>query len=345
VIRIAITADPYLPVPPELYGGIERIVDLLARGLAERGHEITVFAHPGSRTAGRLVPYGSPPHVGWRHRGLELLQLGAGLWTRRRGFDLIHSFGRLRALLPVLPQHGLAKIQSYQRGVPWRGVSLAAAIAGDSLRFTACSDSMYRNPPVHGRAAGRWHTVFNAVDQAKYCFVDRVAPDAPLVFLGRLDPIKGAHLAIEIARAAGRRLIIAGNRVDDFGYFDDQIAPHLDTRWVSYIGAVNDAQKNALLGRAAALLMPVLWEEPFGIVMAEAFACGTPVIGFERGSLPEVVRDGVNGYLAASVAEAAAAVGSLGRIDRATVRADAEARFSRHAMVDAYEQLYREALR
>jgi glycosyltransferase involved in cell wall biosynthesis len=347
-MRIAITADPYLPVPPKLYGGIERVVDLLARGLVSRGHRVTLFAHPESRTAGTLIPYGVPPHMGPRPRIAELWQVGVGLWRRRAEFDLIHSFGRLAALLPVISLRGLPKIQSYQRDlVPWRGVKMAVRLAGQSIRFTACSASVFRERPTQGVYGGRWQRIFNGVEMARYDFVPRVAPDAPLAFLGRLEPIKGAHHAIAIARAAGRRLIIAGNRVEVASgrdYFNSQIAPHLDGTRVTYLGAVDDEQKNALLGSVAALLMPVEWEEPFGIVMAEALACGTPVIGFARGSVPEVIRAGVNGYLCRTVDEAAAAVVRVERIDRSLVRSDCETRFGERVLVNAYEGLYREIL-
>ena len=347
-MRIAITADPYLPVPPKLYGGIERVVDFLTRGLLSRGHHVTLFAHPASRTDGILVPYGAPPHVGPRARITELWQVGAELWRRRAEFDVVHSFGRLAALLPILPLRRLPKIQSYQRDrVPWRGVKIAVRLAGQSIRFTACSQSVCRERPSQGLHGGTWQAIFNGVDMSRYDLVPRVAPDAPLAFLGRLEAIKGVHHAIAIARTAGKRLIIAGNRVDSASgrdYFDRRIAPHLDGRHVTYLGAVDDEQKNALLGSVAALLMPVEWEEPFGIVMAEALACGTPVIGFARGSIPEVVDDGVNGYLCRTVEEAAAAVGRLEQIDRKVVRADCETRFSERAIVDAYERLYREVL-
>ena len=344
-MRIAITADPYLPVPPRLYGGIERVVDMLVRGLSARGHHVTLFAHPESRTLGGLVPYGAPPHVGVRVRLIELGQVGAGLWRRRHEIDVIHSFGRLGALLPVLGLRGLPKIQSYQRQVPWRGVEVARQLAGRSLRFTACSDSLYGARPAECADGNGWRTIYNGVETARYDAISSVPPDAPLVFLGRLEPIKGAHHAIAIARAAGRRLVIAGNRVEASAqYFATRIAPHLGGPEVTYVGAVDDRRKNAVLGSAAALLMPVEWDEPFGIVMAEALACGTPVIGFARGSVPEIVRDGMNGYVIRTVDEAAEAVHRLPAIDRRAVRADCEARFGDRVVVDGYERLYREVL-
>lgn len=341
-VRIVITADPYLPVPPRFYGGIERVVDLLVRGLSSRGHEVTLFAHPDSRTAATLWPYGAPPHSTRTARLRELAQVGCGLWSLRRSVDVVHSFGRLAALAPVLPLRGLPKIQSYQRAISWDGVHHAVRLGGDSIVFTGCSTSMYAG--THARASDvQWRTIFNGVDMTRYTPVTQVACDAPLVFLGRLERIKGAHHAIAIARRARRRLIVAGNIVaesPDARYFECEVAPHVDGDRVRYVGPVDDEQKNHLLGAAAALLMPIEWDEPFGIVMAEALACGTPVIAFPRGSVPEVIVDGMNGFHASDVDAAVAAVGQLARIDRAAVRVDAERRFGHEAIVEEYERLY-----
>jgi glycosyltransferase involved in cell wall biosynthesis len=341
-LHIAITADPYLPVPPLLYGGIERVLDFLVRGLADRGHQVTLFAHPESQAPATLVPYGSPPHFGKFHRAKELLQVGAKLWSRRHEFDLVHSFGRLAALAPVLTLRGLPKVQSYQRnGPPWKSIRTAHRLARASIRFTACSSSVYRGIPAADGSFGKWHTVFNGVDLGKYTFRREVGDDAPLAFLGRLEPIKGAHHAIAIAKAAGRRLVIAGNQVaDSMSYFKSRIAPHIDGDRIQYLGPVDDEDKNALLSRSAALLMPIEWDEPFGIVMAEAMACGTPVIGFGRGSVNEVVRDGINGYVCHGIAEAVSAVSNLGAIDRSIVRKNCARRFSSAVVVEAYERLY-----
>jgi glycosyltransferase involved in cell wall biosynthesis len=257
--------------------------------------------------------------------------------------DVVHSFGRLAALLPVLPLQRIPKIQSYQRSVPWPGIARAVRLAGSSIVFTGCSSSVYR---TQANPSGRWLTIFNGVELACYAATPSVPANAPLMFLGRLEPIKGAHHAIAIARAAGRRLIIAGNRVESSdAYFTQQIAPHLDDLHATYVGAVDDAQKNMWLGQSAALLMPIEWEEPFGIVMAEALACGTPVIAFKRGSVGEVVRDGVNGFACRSVDEAVDAVGRLPTISRAAVRADCEARFAAPVIVGQYERLYEDMLR
>jgi glycosyltransferase involved in cell wall biosynthesis len=315
----------------------------VVNGLSARGHHVTLFAHPHSHCRATLQPYGVPPHFTPPARARELWQVGAGLLRLARHTDAILSWGRLAALLPVLPLRRLPKLQCYQRdAVPWRSVRIASNLAGSSIRFAGCSSSVYREGARHGSAAGRWTTIFNGVDLAKYTAVERVAPDASLAFLGRLERFKGAHHAIAIARKSGRRLVIAGNKVltgPDSSYFDDMLAPHIDGDQVRYIGPVDDAQKSALFGASAALLMPIEWDEPFGIVMAEALACGTPVVAFDRGSVPEVVRDGVNGFRCDTLEQAVAAVGRLHQLDRAAVRADCEARFSADVITAAYEQV------
>src|SRR5919108_1166580 len=158
-MRVVITCDPYIPVPPRLYGGIERVVGLLVDGLARRGHDVTLFAHPDSSAPVRLYPYGAPPHTGPVNRGRELFQVVMGLLAEWRDADIVHSFGRLAGLLPVLPIRRLPKIQSYGRAIPWRGVRRAVDIAGPSICFTACSTQMYASAPARQRA-GRWETIF-----------------------------------------------------------------------------------------------------------------------------------------------------------------------------------------
>lgn len=334
-LRIALTADPELPVPPRLYGGIERVIDMLACGLVARGHAVTLFAHRDSASAGRLVPW---PGGASRSR-VDTVRNAAALARHvgSGGFDLVHSFSRLAYLTPLLALR-LPKIMSYQREVSPRTTALAHRLSRGSLSFTAVGHWMIK-PIAH---IGAWHAIPNGVPVDRYRFRPSVAPDAPLAFLGRIEDIKGPHLAIEIARRANRQLIIAGNiPAEKQDWFDAHVRPHIDGHRVVYVGPVDDREKDALLGEAAALLMPILWEEPFGIVMAEALACGTPVLGLRRGAVPEVVEDGVTGFVRDDVDGLVDCVARLPELVRAAARASAEQRFSGDAVVEAYLRLYR----
>lgn len=333
-LRIALTADPELPVPPTHYGGIERIVDMLVRGLAERGHEVTLFAHPESRCDCTLMGWpGSSSRDRWDTVRNALFL--ADHVVRRR-CDIVHSFSRLAYLAPILPVQ-VPKLMTYQRAVSARTTRLAQRLSRGTLGFTAVSHWMVRDvAPV-----GNWDTVPNGVPLETYTFRERVPADAPLVFLGRLEEIKGPHLAIEIARRTNRRLILAGNvPAEKSMWFNSNIHPHIDGATIRYVGPVDDRQKNELLGMASALLMPILWEEPFGIVMAEAMACGTPVLGFRRGAVPEVVEDGVTGLVRNDIDSLVAAMAELPRIDRSACRRRVERFFSAEAVLDRYLEIY-----
>lgn len=338
-LRILVTADPQLPVPPRLYGGIERVIDMLCRGLRARGHEVTLFANRNSACPARLVswPGGVSESIAATTR--NSLALAHCLATQR--FDVVHSFSRLAYLAPILPLP-TPKLMSYQRGISARTTSLARRLSRGTLHFSALSRHMLA-PVAH---IGPWRLIPNGVRLDAYTFSAAVADDAPLVFLGRMEEIKGPHLALEIARRSRARLVLAGNvPAAHRAWFDARIAPHIDGVGVEYVGPVDDAQKNILLGKARALLMPILWEEPFGIVMTEALACGTPVIGFARGSVPEVIVDGVTGFVVADVDAAVAATGRLREIERGACRARVEAFYSDAAVTDAYVDAYRSMLR
>lgn len=340
-LRIAITVDPEIPVPPRLYGGIERIVDFLVRGLLQRGHEVTLFANPESTIPCRLLPY--PGRSSQNTVDTIANMCFVSNTICREHFDVVHSFARLAYLTPLLPFR-IPKIMSYQRGVSPRSVLFGTLLSRRRLNFTACGAHLIRQwqPDKH------FHVIHNGVPLAKYDCVDELESDAPLMYLGRVEEIKGVHLAIEVAEKSGRRLIIAGNvpEADHHRrYFVERIQPHLKDKTIDYVGPVDDAAKNRLLGSSAALLMPLLWEEPFGIVMAEALACGTPVIGLRRGSLPEIVEHGVNGFACDSVSEMVEAVGRILEIDRCTCRRIAENKFSDHLIVNQYESLYRKVVR
>ncbi len=338
-MRILITADPELPVPPKTYGGIERIVAGLVYKLRQRGHQVGLVAHRESTVA-------TDGFFPWPGKASQrLLDTVKNAWALSQAVksfrpNVLHSFSRLMYMLPLLPSR-LPKIMSYQREPSLRTTALAHRLSRGRLRFTGCSEHIC----VTGRrAAGTvWNAIPNFVDVEQYTFRATVAADAPLVFLSRVEPIKGAHLAIEAARRAGRRLLVAGNHGDNGEngrYWREQIVPHLGREGIEYVGPVDDRQKNELLGQAAAMIVPVQWEEPFGIVFVESLACGTPVISCPRGALPEIVRSGREGYLCEMVDELTKAVGLLDGIERRDCRLRVEKDYSAEVVVGRYERLY-----
>jgi glycosyltransferase involved in cell wall biosynthesis len=384
-MRILITADPELPVPPKLYGGIERIVDILVRELRARNHEVALMAHRQSTVAAtRLFAW---PGLRSQYRW-DMLRNTFALWRAARRFkpDVLHSFSRMAYLLPLMltqgkkqkvengkqrtedrrqmsglisdlppgrrplraggrpPTSGLRLLMSYQRKPTERQVARAVKLAGQNLAFTGCSEHICREGRTGG---GKWRAIPNCVELDKYTFQSSVSADAPLVFLSRVERIKGAHTAIAVAKRTRRPLLIAGNHGEageEGHYWRTEILPHIGKNGVEYVGAVDDVQKNNLLGHAAGMIVPIEWDEPFGIVFAEALACGTPVISCPRGALPEIVRNGVDGYLVNSLDEACAAVVKLPSINRADCRRRAETAFSSGVVVEKYLDLYSELL-
>lgn len=331
-LKIAITADPFIPVPPVNYGGIERIIHFLAEGLKQRGHEVILVAHHESDAKVDIVPY---PVAGSHLKNIITV-------NKLRSFkpDVIHSFSRLAYLLPFLTST-IPKLMSYQREPTISQVKKAVLLArNNTLSFTGCSD--YISNQIKPFASA--YTVYNGVNMDIYQVNNKVEEDAPLIFLGRIEHIKGAHIAVEVASKSKHKLIIAGNIPKGHqAYFDEQIKPFLNDE-ITYVGPVNDQQKNELLRTAKAFLMPILWNEPFGIVMAEAMACGTPVIGFDRGSVPEVVKHGLNGFSCENTEEMIELVNHLSCIDRKEVRKDAETKFSSDVIIDEYLTIYKKLL-
>lgn len=341
-MRLLLTADPELPVPPRLYGGIERIVDLLVRGLRQRGHVVGLCAHrdsttpadelfawPGESSASRTD---TPRNMSALHRAV-----------RRFRPDVVHSFSRLWYLLPILPT-AVPKVMSYQRTPSLRTTAWARRLSRGTLTFTGCSDFICR---LGRRGRGDWITIHNSVDLSRFTFRPQTEVSAPLVFLSRIERIKGAHTAIEIARRAGHRLLIAGNHASDGSdgrYWTEVIQPALRPGEIEYVGPVDDRAKNDLLGSASGMIVPIEWEEPFGIVFTESLACGTPVISCPRGALPELVTPGLHGFLIGSVEEGVDAVRRLGSIQRTECRRRIEDRFSGDLMVTRYETLYAKVL-
>jgi glycosyltransferase involved in cell wall biosynthesis len=338
-LRILITVDPEIPVPPQTYGGIERIADTLLKALRLRGHEVGLIAHPNSTCqADAFYPW-----PGLRsQKYADALRNMRALRTASTAFqpDVLHSFSRILYMLSLV-RCNLPKIMSFQREPTPRTVFLGAALFNGSLTFTGNSEYICRQGR---RAGGAWLPIHNFVDTDFYQFQPSVADNAPLVFLSRVERIKGAHSAIAVARRTGRRLIIAGNHAGsgaEFDYWTREIAPQLCGE-IEYVGPVDDVQKNMLLGQAAAMIVPIEWDEPFGIVFVEALACGTPVISCPRGALPEIVRPAVDGFLVNTLEEGCVAVGNLDKINRATCRKRAEECFSAPVIAAQYERLYQQ---
>ena len=338
-MRILVTADPEVEVPPVLYGGTERVIDGLIRRLQARGHEICLLARPGSKCPADVFQ----PWSGLRSQSLpDTLINSWTLWKAIRSFrpDIVHSFSRVAYLTPYL-RGRLPLVMTYERDPTLRTVGLAVKLAAPHvISFTGCSDYL---ASVGRRAGGFWEGIPNMAEMDALKFSPSVAADAPLVFLSRVESIKGAHWAIEIARRTGQRLIIAGNHAEtghEADYWKQQIEPWIGRDGIEYIGPVNDEQKNTVLGQARAMVVPIQWNEPFGIVFAESLACGTPIISCPRGSLPEIVRPGVDGFLIKSIEEGCEAVERVGALDRAECRRRAVDHFSADAVVARYIDLY-----
>ena len=344
-MNILVIMDPLIPVPPKHYGGIERVVADLIDGLSTRGHEVTLWAAPGSEApSAKVEPFGREQEwTRWSNLRNTML-LATRFYRPGRRFDIVHNFGRL-AYLATMFARDVPKVQTYMRRVNPENMRRAARARARRLHFTAVSAAI-RDTGAPG--GGEWSVIYNCAAPERYTFRAAVdARTAPLVFLGRLERCKGPHTAIDVARRLNRRLIIAGNistLPDEREFFERHVAPRIDGTLVSYVGPVDDAQKNALLGGAAAMLLPIEWEEPFPVVLPESLLCGTPVISFRRGGVPEGISHGRTGFVCDTLDEMCAAVGQLDTIDRSECRAEGERRFGDAVIVSEYESLYRRLL-
>ena len=330
-MRIAMLAPISWRVPPREYGPWERVVAILTEGLVARGIDVTLFATADSHTGARLAavaprPYSEDP--GLDAKVWECLHI-AHAFERADEFDLIHnhfdflplSYSQLVRTPLLTTIHGFSSeriLPVYER---YNG----------RTHYVAISDAD-RHPRLDYAA-----TIHHGIPLDEFTF--RREPDDYLLFFGRIHPDKGAAEAIEVARRAGRRLLLAG-LIHDQGYFDRAIAPHLDGDRVAFVGLADPARRDALLGGAVALLHLVNFAEPFGLSMVEAMACGTPVIAFGHGSIPEVVDEGETGFVVGSLDAAVAAVARAAALDRGRIRRRAAERFSQERMVGDYLQVY-----
>jgi glycosyltransferase involved in cell wall biosynthesis len=334
-MRIAMLAPIAWRTPPRHYGPWELVTSLLTEALVARGVDVTLFATLDSFTSGKLdgvVPasYGEDPAIDakvWEHRHL------AHLFEQAGNFDIIHNqadfpahaFSRLVATPMVTTIHGFSSDRILPMYEPFQ----------DRVHYVAIS-AADRHPRLRYAA-----TIHHGIDIDAFPF-DAAGSD-DLLFFGRIHPDKGAREALEVARAAGRTLNLHGIVQDD-GYFARDVEPLLDESLARFHGPAGGPRRLQALGGARALLHLVNFDEPFGLSVVEAIACGTPVIATRRGSMPEIIEDGVNGFLVDTLEEAVAAVAKVGDLDRHTVRRSVERRFSVGRMADDYLALYRSIL-
>ena len=334
-MRIAMLAPISWRTPPRHYGPWEQVTSLLTEALVARDVDVTLFATKDSRTAARLdgicpVPYSEDPTID--AKVWEMLHV-AHVFEQAGEFDLIHNhadfvplaFSRLVGTPMVTTIHGfsseriLPAFMQYENRVHY--VAISQADRHPDLRYAA--------------------TIYHGIPLQDFPFDPHGSED--LLFFGRIHPDKGAAEAITAAHRSGRKLIMAGI-VQDQNYHNEQVAPALDGRSVVYLGPVGGAARARTLGSARALLHLINFDEPFGLSVVEALACGTPVIACNRGSMPELIEDGVTGFLVDSLDAAVNAVNRIGEIDRAACRAAVAARFTVDLMADRYLGLYRSIL-
>ncbi|MET1045036.1 MAG: glycosyltransferase family 4 protein [Microbacteriaceae bacterium] len=336
-LRIGMIAPPAVAVPPPVYGGTESVVDRLARGLTARGHEVVLFT-VGESTCPVERRFTYRTAVGTNAGVLtDILQARAG-YRALDDVDLIHDHTQTGALLRGLRPAGVPTTATLHTELTAEYAAALAARARD-VSLVAISHDQRRSAPKVRMSA----VIHHGIDLAEY-------PVGPgdggyLLFLGRMHPTKGVHRAIAVARGSGRPLIIAAKmwEPEEHRYFTDVVQPMLG-RGIEYIGQVGRDEKVSLLGHAEALVNPIRWREPFGLVMIESLACGTPVLAFAEGAATEIVEHGVTGLLCDDEADMARVVERVAAIDRSVCRSRCADRFSMGHMLTRHEMLYRRVL-
>ena len=336
-LNIGLLAPCWLTVPPDGYGGIEVMVARLADGLVDRGHDVTLFASGGSETKAALEsPYDEPPGMAQAvdKPYLEFAHV-LDAYDQAGRFDVLHDH-----TFPIGPSIGsrveeTAVVHTVHGPPAHPSARPIYSRLGDRVHLVAISDFQRQLTPEVQYTA----TVHNGVDVQRHPW--RAEKEDFLLFVGRMNPEKGVHLAAEAANQLGRRLLIAGKMAEpeEEAYFHAQVEPHLSDE-IEYLGQIDEPTKLDLYSRAAATLMPIQWAEPFGLVMVESMACGTPVVALRNGSVPEIVEDGVSGFVADDMAEFCAAIDRVDTIDPGECRRRVAEHFSIDAMVAGYEEVY-----
>jgi glycosyltransferase involved in cell wall biosynthesis len=333
-MKIALVAPPFIPIPPVGYGGTELFVALLAEGLTELGHDVIVYGN-GESTVDAEVRW-IYHDAEWPLTGKEagtLKEIHHSAWAvhdAAQCCDIIHVNSTL-----ALPSSHFVKI-------PF--VHTIHHVHDNALTefYSHYPNTHYVTISEFGRQQETMlhvHTIHHGINVSQYKFSKEKQPY--LTFLGRIVPVKGVHLAIEVAKKSGIPLKIAGEVQPIYhDYFEQEIKPHIDGKLIEYVGEANFEAKNELLANSSGLLFPIGWDEPFGLVMIEAMACGTPVLAFPGGSVPEVVEDGASGYVCASVDEMVERLPDLRKLDPTKVREYVERNFSVPCMARKYAALY-----
>ncbi len=334
-MRIAVLSPVSWRTPPRHYGPWESVVSLLTEELVRLGLDVTLFATRDSQTSGKLVavcprPYSEDPSV--NPKVAECLHI-AEVFERSADYDLIHNH------FDFLPLTYSALVETPVL-TTIHGFSSPAIIPvyrkyNAQSHYVAISESD-RSPELDYIA-----TIHHGIDVARFPFSG--AEGEYLLFFGRIHPEKGVHEAIQVAQRVGIKLVIAGI-IQDQDYFATKVKPHIDGTTVDYLGSVGPDQRADVLGHALALLHLVSFDEPFGLSLIESMACGTPVIAFDRGSMPEIIRDGETGYIVEDIEGAINAVAAVRTIDRSICRADVEKRFTSTRMARDYVRVYQKIL-
>lgn len=337
-MRILLLIDPFIPVPPEHYGGIERVVYDLACQYVVMGHAVTIMAGPNSKSPDRLITYGENGSLNPSINFKLLAKTSLLLSKEIKRHDVIHNFGRLVFLAPFLKSK-IRKVQTYMRYINRKNIEWFDKIHPINLSYTAVSNAIVKTGWTE---LSHWDTVYNCAPIVQFDYKATVN-NGYLAFLGRIERCKGLHNAIQVAQLTQKKLIVAGNISDlahERAYFEQEIKPHFDNKLITYIGTVNNKQKNELLGNAGALLTPVEWYEPFPIIIPEAYACGTPVLGFNNGGIPEGIEHGVTGFISSTVEEMAEQVTRIDSLNRNACRLRAEHDFSDNKIASDYLAIY-----
>ena len=341
-IKIAQIAPLWIPVPPRTYGGIELMLSLLIEELVKRHHEVTLFASGDSVTSAQLVPI--TEKAVWLQKGLRSPHAYIDIALkkiekRREQFDLFHNHFDF-FMFPLCLSKVAPILTTLHR--PIDPVAAEVYREYNEMNFCAISEDQKKSAEENGiRVSG---VVYNGINPEEYTF--RETPDDYFMYLGRINKEKGIKDAIDAAKIAGVKLLVAGNIVggDEWNYFLHEIQPRFNEENVNFVGQIDFKEKVRLLGGAKALLFPIDRREPFGLVMIEAMACGTPVIAYRRGSVPEVIKDGETGFIVENKEEMADAMKHIETIKRKNCRTHVEKNFTVQKMVDAYEEIYKKLI-